>query len=49
MKTDASFRREMIKRHALGSSIYEEGDTLLPFNHTIDDVKIQKVYEIKCL
>lgn len=39
----------MIKRHALGSSIYEEGDTLLPFNHTIDDVKIQKVYEIKCL
>lgn len=38
---DKQYRRELIKRHALGAAIYDEGDTQqqkLPFKHNEDDL-----------
>lgn len=52
LTTDKNYRRELIKRHALGSSIYDEGDSdysSIPFRHNEDDNQFQKVYEIKNL
>ncbi len=53
LTTDKNYRRELIKRHALGSSIYDEdGDSeysSIPFRHNEEDIQYQKVYEIKNL
>ena len=42
LTSDRSFRLEMIKRHALGTAIYDEGgqaETFLPFVHSRNDVQ----------
>ena len=52
LSSDKSFRRDLIKRHALGSAIYDQGESgyqQLPFKHNEDDIQYQRAYEIKHL
>lgn len=50
--TDKKFKHELIKRHALSTTIYDEGgmaQTFLPFKHLKEDVEYQRLYELKYL
>ena len=55
IETDKVFRKELIKRHALGSIIHDESapgtdqSSPLPFKFSKDDSTFQKAYEIKAL
>lgn len=50
LETDIQKRRELIKRHALCNSIYEEGELPgLPFKHKKEDEDYLRAYEIKYL
>jgi hypothetical protein len=52
LSSNKEYRRELIKTHALGLSIYDEGSenqAAIPFVHTQEDLDYLKAYEIKYL
>ena len=41
IETDINYKRELLKRHALGTAIYDEGgegQSVPPFKHTSEDL-----------